>query len=78
MCSPFCLRKLFPRNRRLLEFAKGSGGGPYAFGETAERAGILFGGLETRMGAQGKYVLYEKGSGGARRSVGLSIDARGT
>ena len=78
MCLPFCLRKLFPRNRCLLEFAKGSGGGPYAFGEMAERAGILFEGLETCMGAQGKYVLYEKGSGGVGHSVGLSIDARGT
>ena len=68
----------FPRNRCLLEFAKGSGGSPYAFGEMAERAGILFEGLETRMGAQGKYVLYEKGSGGVGHSVGLSIDARGT
>ena len=78
MCLPFCLRKLFPRDRCLPEFAKGSGGGPYAFSEMAERAGILFEGLETRMGAPGKSVLYEKGSGGARRSVGLSIDARGT
>ena len=53
MCLPFCLRKLFPRNRCLLEFAKGSGGGPYAFGEMAERAAIRSEGLETCMGAQG-------------------------
>ena len=42
---PCCLRKLSPRNRNLLEFAEGKGGGSYAFGAMAEGVGIL---LESR------------------------------
>ena len=80
--SPLCANPFAcassSRASGLLEFAKGNEGGPYALGETAEGAGILFEAVDTCVGAQGKYVLYAKGSGGVGRPAGMSIDACGT
>ena len=77
-CLPFCLHRLFPGNKSAAESAKAKRRRPFTFREMAANTDLMFGKLETFLGAAGATSAYEVGGRSPGHAVALSVDHTGS